>query len=246
MQFPKRRIILGTYAFTAVCVTVYFIFVAFGLGPSESIALLFFPLYALVVFALLICVESVLFMLVFAGSFSEVRSLLLPVFLITLVVPIALLFQWYGNRPASIPLPGPLPVSEAEYDETKESIAADFNARVLPLWIKHNRADTVFRVLVDTIIYSAQGDQLLSFIVISAESRGQHLYWNNYSAGSRRGVGWVYSSPKGNVWSTQFESPEIIRTEVLEYFYNSYSINSSDPRKPEIWTDAYIFSKANE
>ena len=76
---------------------------------------------------------------------------------------------------------------------------------------------------------------------MSVLSENKNWYFTEYRVGSRVGEVWVLARPKGNIWSTQFESPDSIRIQLLQYYYNRYSINGSDPDKPEIWTDSYIF-----
>lgn len=203
--------------------------------------MLFFPLYALGLFALFAWAESLLFMLLFAGSFREVRSLLLPVFLVSCVAPLWLLNAWYEQRPAPIPPPGILPVTGEKYTGDKEAISDDFMNRDIAVWSKRNRIDTIYDVRVDTIIYSKDLKQLFAFIIVSAMSENKHLYFNDYIGGSRSEEEWTFTRPKGNIWLMQFDSPDSIRITLLQYFYNRYSINGSDPDKPEIWTDAFIF-----
>lgn len=241
ISLPKKKIILGCYSVTAVAVVVYFIYSAFQLDESSSIGLLFFPLYALGLFALFAWAESLLFMLLFAGSFAEVRRLLLPVFLVSTVAPLWLLYAWYEDRPAPIPPPGILPVTEEKYTGDKEAISDDFMNRDFAVWSKQNRIDTVYEVRVDTIIYSKDLKHFFAFVVVSTLSENQHWYFNEYRVGVRSGDAWGLSTPKGNIWSTRFGSPDSIRVALLQYYYNKYSINGSDPDKPEIWTDAYIF-----
>ncbi len=237
----KKKIILGCYSITAVAVVLYFIYVSFQLEPSQSIWLLFAPLYALGLFALIAWAESLLFMLLFASSFREVRSLLLPVFLVSSVAPAWMLNAWYENRRAPIPPPGTLPVSESMYADDMEAISADIMNRDFGVWSKQHRVDTVYDVRVDTIIYSKDLSHFFAFVVVSTMSENRHWYFNEYRVGRRSGEEWILSRPKGNIWSTRFETPDSIRVMLLQYYYNKYSINGSDPDKPEIWTDAYIF-----
>lgn len=239
----KKKIILGCYAFTAVAVLAFLVYSAFQLDESSSIGLLFFPLYALGLFALLAWAESLLFMLLFAGSFREVRSLLLPVFIASSIAPVWLLITWFNDRPAPIPAPGQLPVTEAEYAGDKEAIANDFVTKDVGIWSEQMRVDTIYEVRVDTIIYSEDLKRLFAFVVVSVRSENKHWYFTEYRVGSRGGEEWTLSRPKGNIWLTQFESPDSIRIKLLHYFYNGYSINGSDPDKPEIWTDPYIFPR---
>ncbi len=237
----KKEIILGCYALTAVSVVGFLVYSAFQLDESSSIGLLFFPLYALGLFALFAWAESLLFMLLFAGGFREVRSLLLPVFLVSSVAPLWLLNAWYEQRPAPIPPPGTLPVTQEKYADDKEAISEDFMSAGFAVWSKQHRVDTVYDVRVDTIFYSKDLKQLFAFLFVSAISEKEHLYFNDYRVGSRSGEEWMLTRPKGNIWLTHFDSPDSMRITLLQYFYSSYSINGSDPDKPEIWSDAYIF-----
>jgi hypothetical protein len=242
MRPTKLHVILATYIVTGVGVLVYFILVGLRIEESQSIALLFFPLYIWGTAACFVWVESIVFMLLFMRSFSEIRRVVLPMFLLSSLVPVGLSLLWLVRQPADRPFGGTLPVSGTSYELDGMTIQSHFIDEVLPVWVDHHKVDTVYKVMVDTILYSQEGDKLFAFIILSTDGEDGPWYWNDYCAARMGDMGWDFARPQDHVWTTHFDSPDSIRAKVLEYFYKSHSINGSDPDKPEIWNDPHIFA----
>jgi len=237
----KRKIILLTYAITALAVVAFLVIQAFRVEESNSIVLLFFPAYGSGLFLLLAWLETIFFLVVFFRSFRELRGLLLPMLLASSLAPAYMTFLWIEQRPVVVPPPGQIPVPEAQYTRDRVAVKNEFTVHHLSKFQVENRIDTVYSVQTDTLIYSKDRTQFFALLAIDAGIKNQHQIMNSYIVGRNEPEGWSLQQPKGNICLTHFDSRRAMRKYLMAYFYERYSINDSDPDKPSIWTDAYIF-----
>jgi hypothetical protein len=236
-----RRIIIILIIFLITIVACMAIF-GFALhhSPSSDALGVFFSSFFLL--GLLLFAESIILFVIYIKHLKELWFILLPVFLISSTIPIYLASLWFQNRPPVIPSPGPLSVSFKQYTKDKEQVIADFRQNSVNQKGVTYEGDTIIDVKIDSIIYSI--DLMRFFAIIIGESRnGDKIqYCSFYRVGQKKQVnGWELASPKGNIWSTCFDSVPELKDQIRKYFYKRYSINGSSDQ-PEIWNDGYIFS----
>jgi len=185
--------------------------------------------------------ESIVLIIVYFKHIKEVWMIILPVLLITGLVPLYFLNRWIENLPVTIPQPGKLMVSEETYNSDKEQIINDYKLRDLDSNNIKNTRDTILDVKIDTIIYSIDNTKLFSIIIAEAKDGIKTKYCTEYRVGFKQNNHWKLSVPKGNIWLTCFDSSNEFKDEIRQYFYKRYSINNSS-KNPEIWDDKYIFN----
>ncbi|MFM2048573.1 MAG: hypothetical protein RI955_1121 [Bacteroidota bacterium] len=230
-------IILSIFGLTFLACIIYTIYLAKTNGESATIAILFAFVF---VFGLALFCESIIFALIFVRHIKEVLPLLTPVFLITGLVPLYFLFNWYERRPVEIPQAGQLPVTVEQYELDKAQIIADYKKNDLDSNNVTITRDTVIDVKIDTIIYSTDLTKFFSIIIAVAKDGTKTKFCSAYRVGRKQNNAWKLFSPTGNVWTTCFDSIPELKSNMRQYYYKKYSINGSSS-KPEIWTDKYIF-----
>ena len=239
----RRKLIFVTYAITAFAVLVYFVVKALDVPESASIGLLFFPIWVVGTFLLLACIETLVFLLIFLKSFRELRGLLLPMLGLSSLAPIGICIMLFLTREPEVvvPPPGTLPVSQAQFTQDKRTVEETFRGEHLDRLIREDRIESLLSVETDTIFYSPDLKQIFAWVAIDAVIEHKRKVVNAYLTGRAMHGRWSLGRPKGNTWYTYFDSRSSMHDELLKYYYARYTINGSDPEKPDIWKDKYIF-----
>jgi len=213
----------------------------YGFYTAHESATLGIPFGFVVLTGFALFVESFLFLFVFLKHIKETWILLIPVLTITSIIPLYFANSWYENLPVEIPQSGPVPVSEAVYKEHRIKIIENYWELEVDSNRITNTRDTIQNVFIDTIIYSNDLKKYFA-IIIAVANDGQGLkYCANYRVGRQETTKWEMGKPKGNTWTTCFQSEKILKSDLRQYFYKKYSINNSSD-KQEIWNDNYIFN----
>jgi hypothetical protein len=236
MKRPNS-IILWTFLLTVIGVIVYDIYLIKSLPDSNLIAL---PFAFIALTGIALFIESIFFAIIFYRHFAITRTILLPVFMLTSIIPIYFGYNWYSNRPIKIPHPGQLPVSIDKFQADSKLIVDDYLTTEIDSNNINIYQDTIQTAFIDTIFYSADKTKFFAIIIAVAKDKGKVKYCANYRVGKLVSDKWVLGKPKSNIWATCFQSVDIFKNELRQYYYKSYSINKSSD-KPEIWNDSYIF-----
>ncbi len=215
------QFILGTFILTVIVVIVYTGYLFYTVPESSTLGIPFAFIF-LTGFALFI--ESIIFAIIFYKYIATTWQILLPVFLLTSIIPIYFSYNWYSNRPVEIPKPGQLPVSIKEYEADCKLVIDDY----LQTEVDSNNIDvykdTIQTAFIDTIIYSFDKTNFFAIIIAAAKDNGKTKYCAKYRVGRLDSDKWQLGEPDGNIWSTCFQSIEIFKAELREYYYKSYSI----------------------
>jgi len=234
----RQKIVLIVFASTPVLVIGYTIYLIKTLDSSESIELLFLPLFAA---GGLLFIESIVLSLVFVKHLKKLWSLLLPAFLISSPVPIWTLDKWVESLPAKIPKAGVLPVSLQEYENLKEIIIADYKSKDIDtVGYEIHSKTKILKVDIDTIIYSPDTSKFFSILINTSSIDDKTKFSTGYRVGIKQGAAWKLAEPSAGIWSVDFNSMPEFKNEIRQYYYKRYSINGSS-NKPEIWKDYYLF-----
>lgn len=231
-------IILSTFSLTILAGLIYTAYLAKTIPESASIGI---PFAFIGVTALALFGECIIFALIFFRQLSTTWTILLPVFLITSIVPSYFTYKWFINRPVHVPIAGQLPVSIGQYQADCKLIVDDY----LKTDIDSNRIDiyqdTIQIAQIDTIFYSSDKTKFFAIIISVAKDGNKLKYCANYRVGRQKTDTWELGKPKGNIWTTCFPTTDSFKQELRQYYYKNYSINKSSDN-PEIWTDKYIFN----
>jgi hypothetical protein len=231
-------IILSVFALTILAGQIYTVYLAKTIDKSATIAI---PFAFIAVTGLALFAECIIFALIFYRQLSTIWTILLPVFLVTSVVPSYFTYKWYVNLPAKVPIAGQLPVSIEQYQTDSKLVVDDY----LKTEVDSNRVDiyqdTIQTAQIDTVFYSLDKSKFFAIIIAIAKDGNKQKYCANYRVGRRIENSWELGNPKGNIWTTCFSSIYILKKDLRQYYYKRYSINNSSDR-PEIWTDNYIFN----
>lgn len=230
-------IISVTFVLTLIAGVLYSIYLFMTVHESGTLVV---PFVFIAITGMALFIESILFSLLFYKHLSTTWVILLPVFLMTSTVPIYFCYDWYSNRPVDIPLPGQLPVSIDRYEADSKLIIEDYLQNEVDSNSINNYGDTIQSAFIDTIFYSTDKTKFFAIIVAIAKYNDEVEYCSIYRVGRLVSDKWQLGKPKGNVWSTCFQSIDNFKYELRQYYYKKYSINNSSD-KPEIWTDKYIF-----
>jgi hypothetical protein len=234
-------IILGTFFLTVVAGLIYSVYLFRTVQESATLGI---PFAFVVLTGLLLFVESVVFAVLFYKHLATTWPILLPIFLVTSVIPIYFGYHWYSNRPVEIPVPGQLPVSANQYEADNKLIIDDYLQTELDSNSMNRYQDTIQSAFIDTIFYSPDKTQFFAIIISVANDNEKVKYCANYRVGKLASDKWQLGKPKGNVWSACFQSIEQLKLELRHYYYKNYALNKSS-NKPEIWTDNSIFNFEN-
>lgn len=239
-----KRTLLWCYVITALGLLGHFIYLCFTIESSASIGLLFAPIWLFGLFVILSWVETLIVGILFFKLARMLPKPLLVAFFITGACYGALLYWW--GRPekhAEVPAPAELPVEVALYQEHLDTLARLYTRT--SAYVKsyyRNDIDTLYSVTTDTIIYSPNTDTLLAFIFLSGPKEGAEQHCNETMAGIKSADGWRYFVSSGNTWKACMNSAKETRSYLLQQHYDKYSVNGSDPGKPSLWGDEYIFT----
>lgn len=231
-------IILGTFILTVIAGLLYSIYLFKRVHESATLGI---PFAFIVLTGLLLFVESIFFALLFYKHLATTWTILLPVFLLSSIVPIYFGHNWYSNRPVEIPLPGQLPVSVDKYKDHSKLIIDDYLQTEIDSNNINIYRDTIQTAFIDTIFYSLDKTKFFAIIISVTNDNEKVKYCANYRVGKLVSDNWQLGKPKVNIWSTCFQSIENFKDELRQYYYKNYSINKSSD-KPEIWADNYIFN----
>lgn len=230
--------ILGTFILTVIAGLIYSAYLFKTIDESSIIGI---PFAFVGLTGLSLFVESILFALFYYKHLKTISIVLLPVFLLTSIIPIYFGYKWYSNRPVDIPLPGQLPVSIDKYRADSKLIIDDYLHTEIDSNSIDIYRDTIQSANIDTIFYSLDKTKFFAIIISIAKDNEKVKYCANYRVGKLVSDNWKLGKPKGNIWSTCFQSIDNLKSELRQYYYKNYSINKSSD-KPEIWTDNYIFN----
>jgi hypothetical protein len=231
-------IILGTFGLTIIAVLIYLFFLIKTVPDNASIGI---PFGFAVLTGLALFVESIVFAVVFFKRLRQIWFLLVPVFVITSVIPIYMFIHWYSDRPVKIPLAGQLPVTLEQYNIDSKIILQDYKTYDLDENSVNIYQDTITTTSVDTIIYNSDKTRFLAIIITVIKDTSKYKFGNAYRIGLKSSGTWEIGEPKGNILYSRFETIANLKNDLRQHFYKAYSINNSSD-KPEIWNDEYIFS----
>jgi hypothetical protein len=234
-------IILRTFALTLIVVFLY-TFYLFKTNPESSA--LGIPFGFIILLGLALFVECILFSIIFYKHLATTWTILLPIFLLTSIIPIYLSYNRYSNRPVEIPTAGQLPVSIDNYIADSKLIIDNYLQTEIDSNNINIYQDTIKSAFIDTIFYSLDKTKFFAIIIAIANDNDKVKYCANYRVGKHISDNWQLGKPRGNAWSTCFQSIHDFKYELRQYYYKNYSINKSSD-KPEIWTDNYIFNFEN-
>jgi len=235
-------IILGVFVLTILAGLIYTIYLVKAVPNSATIGI---PFAFIAVTCLALFAECIIFGLLFFKHLSTIWTILLPVFLLTSIIPIYFVYKRHSNRPVEIPLTGRLPVSITKYRADSKLIIDDYLQTELDSNNIDIYRDTIKTALIDTIFYSLDKKNFFAIMISIANDNGKVKYCSKYRVGRLVSGNWQLGKPNGNIWSTCFQSIDNFKYELRQYYYKKYSINKSSD-KPEIWTDNNIFNFEND
>ncbi len=230
-------IIKVTFVLTVITVICYDFYLTKTNPDINSIAI---PFAFIALTGVALFVESIFFAIIFYRHIASTRRILIPVFLLTSMIPIYFIYNWYSDRPVKIPEPGLLNVSFAKYQTDSKLIIDNYLQTAIDDNNIDEYRDTIQTASIDTIFYSLDKTRFFAIIIAVAKDKGKVKYCANYRIGRLVSDKWELGKPKGNMWISCFQSVDILKKELRQYYYKSYSINKSSD-KPEIWNDNYIF-----
>jgi hypothetical protein len=140
-----------------------------------------------------------------------------------------------------IPVPGQLRVSTEQYKADASIVRKDFREYELDAENITIERDTIISEEIDTIFYSPDKLKFFAIIIAVAKNGNNLKYCSVYRVGRQNSDYYEIGVPRGNIWSTCYQSKSALKTDLRQYYYKRYSINGSSDR-PEIWLDQYIFS----
>jgi len=231
-------IILWTFASTLIIVILYTVYL-FKTNPESST--LGIPFGFIVVLGLALFVESIFFSVIFYKQLATTWKILLPIFLLSSIIPIYFSYNGYSNRPVKIPNAGQLPVTYDTYKADSKLIIDNYLQTDIDSNNTNIYQDTIKSAFIDTIFYSLDKTKFFAIIIAIANDHDKVKYCANYRVGRYISDSWQLGKPKGNIWSTCFQTIDNFKYELRQYYYKKYSINKSSG-KPEIWTDNNIFN----
>jgi flagellar basal body-associated protein FliL len=231
-------IILSVFALTILAGLIYTVYLAKTIPESATIGI---PFAFIAVTGLALFSESIIFALIFYRHLSIIWTVLLPVFIVTSIVPIYFIYGWYSNRPAEVPNAGQLPVSISQYQADIKLVIDDYLKTEIDSNSVDIYQDTIQTAQIDTIFYSLDKTKFIAIIIAIAKDGNKEKYCANYRVGRLIENSWELGKPKGNIWTTCFSSIDIFKKDLRQYYYKRYSINNSSDR-PDIWADNYIFN----
>jgi len=232
------NIILSVFILTILGGLIYTLYLIKTIDESSTITI---PFTFITVTGLSLLFECVVFTIIYYRHLSLIWTILLPVFIVTSLIPIYFIHGWYSARPDKIPKAGQLPVSINQYQSDSKLIIENCFKKEIDSNNVDIYQDTIKSVQIDTIFYSLDKTNFFAIIIAIAKDGKKQKYCSNYLVGRWSRNSWKLGTPKGNIWNTCFSSKRIFKNEIRQYYYKKYSINNSSDR-PEIWTDNYIFN----
>ncbi len=231
-------IIFSVFALTILAGLIYTAIIAKTTPESATITI---PFVFIAVTGLAIFSECIIFALIFYKHLPTIWTNILPVFLITAIVPMYFISNWYDDLPVKVPSAGKLPVSIIQYQADIKLVLDHY----LKTDLDSNRIDiyqdTIQSAQIDTIIYSINQTKFFAIIIAVAQDCNKLKYCANYRVGRRISNTCELGIPKGNIWTACFLSITEFKNSIRQYYYKRYSINNSS-NLPEIWKDKYIFN----
>ncbi|HXB12286.1 MAG TPA: hypothetical protein VNZ45_09890, partial [Bacteroidia bacterium] len=182
----RIRVISIVFGATVLVVIAYTIYLIITLESSASIELLFLPFFAA---GWLYFIECIILFIIFIKHLKKVWFMLLPIFLISSIVPIYFLNTWLDKRPVEVPKPAKLPVSMEEYINNRDMIIKDYRTKDLDS-TNHLGQLLVTKVDIDTIIYSLDKTKFFGIIIIAELDKAKEYYCSEYRIGMRDGNIW--------------------------------------------------------
>lgn len=241
-----KRLLLYSYSLTALLLFAYFIYLCITVDDSSSIGLLFVPAVLLVLFLAIAWIETLMVGLVFHRVASKApKILIMAFFMFGITLGYVLHIKLQPEVEPWIPRAGRLPVDSTTYKIHQDTLVGlymttkEFRNRQF-----RNDLDSQVEISTDTILYSQGGDTLLAFVLLSGSLKGSARCCSATLAGVRSGHAWTYFVPHGGHSKSCSASHAECRVQLLKFYYRRYSINGSDPDKPDLWKDPYLFSPA--
>jgi hypothetical protein len=235
----RKKIIIITYLASIIVSLIYSVYILFT-GPESST--LGVPFAFILLSDLSLFVVSIFFMILYVKYFYEIWQIVVPTFIITSLIPIYFIISWHNNKPLKIEKSSVLPVSSQQYSNDSNLIINDYKTKEIDSNGFDKYRSKIYSVIIDTIIYSKDYNKFFSIIITNAlDDENKLVYCSEYRVGKKENKNWLLGNPRGNIWSTCFDSISNLKYELRQYYYKKFSINGSSKNKPEIWEDDYIF-----